>query len=214
MPRQSPTAVIQDFAETLRERARRFRTKYANLLHPGAQVVDPFEGQPTAALPEGALFASDGNLYQVIETGGGFNFARLWQGASRDRVALDPNSVVARFNPVIAYGEPLPMVASKGELLDNAGRVLCFVFPSASMAERSARLDEAVANRSGLRLYNIRSGLVGLTDGLRFYRLYTHWPPAPEMFERLELPGIRQVVALDASEGPYYWIYLKEPEPL
>jgi hypothetical protein len=152
-------------------------------------------------------------LYQVIETGGGFNFAAPWGRSAREKVALDPNSAVAHFNRVVAYGEPLPMPASKSELLDDAGRVLCFVFDSPLRADRTARLDEAVAVRCGLRLRGIRNGLLGLGDGLHAYRLYAHQPPTREMFERLNLPGARQVVVLEAADGPYYWAYLAGPSP-
>lgn len=210
MARQNPSAALQQILDAFRDRARQFRGKYAGILRPSKPVADPFEGQPAWQLPEGTLFVSNGKLYQVIETGGGFNFAKLWGKPAREKFALDPQSIVARFYPVVAYGEPLPPLNAKTDLLDSAGRVLCFIFSSSSSAEQAARLDEATAARAGLRLQGIRTGLLGLTDGLHVYRLYAHQPPSPEMFERLNLPGVRQVVALSASNGPYYWAYVEE----
>ncbi len=198
--------------DDLRARAHRWSGKYTHILHPGREVEDPFEGQPAWLLPEGTLFVSEGKLYRVTETGGGFNFAVPWGGNDRQKVALDPQSLVARFHRVVAYGEPLPSYTGKDQLLDGSERVLCFVFENAAQAGRAGQLDEAVAGRTGLRLQGLRNGLLGLTDGFHPYRLYAHQPPGVEMFERLTLPGPRQVAVLDAADGPYYWAYLNQAQ--
>ena len=203
--REKPTAALLRLLDDLRSRLRGYREKYSRLLRRSGAAEDRKGELPLAGLPEGAVFVSGGRLYLVVETGAGVNFARPWEGARQERVVLDPYSLAARFHPVVPFGTPLPDFSSKAELLDREGRVLCFNFVQARLAERAARLDEVLARRAGLRFQGLRAGLSGLTDGLHVYRLYSHVLPTPQLLERIDLPQTRQVVVLDAAEGPDYW---------
>lgn len=209
MPRETPGNTVRRWLDPLSTRLRELRSNSSRLLSGVGQSDAAPEAQPLARLPEGALFVSGGKLYRVEETGGGASFARPWEGPRQEQVVLDPNSLAARFHPVIAYGEPLPELTAKTDLLDAEGRVLSFVFRQAREAEHAGRIDEALSRRAGLRLQGLRTGLLGLTDGLHAYRLYFHADPSSRLFEGINLPYRRQAIVLEAAEGPYYWEYLE-----
>ncbi len=209
MPRETTGDTVRRWLDPLATRLRNLRSKYSRPLS-GAGLSDAAaDVQPLARLPEGALFVSGGKLYRVVEAGGGASFAHPWEGPRQEQVVLDPDSLAARFHPVIAYGELLPEFEAKADLLDAEGRVLSFVFREARDAERAGRIDEALSRRAGLRLQGVRTGLLELTDGLHAYRLYVHADPSPRLFEGINLPYRRQAIVLDAAEGPYYWEYLE-----
>ena len=212
MPRETSGVAVRRWLDPLSTRLRELRLKYSRRLSGAGLSEAAAEAQPLAGLPEGAVFVSGGKLYRVVEAGGGASFARPWEGPRQEQVVLDPDSLAARFHPVIAYGEPLPEFEAKADLLDAEGRVLSFVFRQARDAERAGRIDEALSRRTGLRLQGVRTGLLGLTDGLHAYRLYVHAEPSSRLFEGINLPYRRQAIVLDAAEGPSYWDYLENHE--
>lgn len=213
MRRQSPSELARDLWEWAHVHLHRLRKKVAALRRgPGGAPPPPTQRRPTVTLPVGALFAHDDVLYEVIERGGGYDFAQQWDVLARQavHVALDAHSLGARFHRVIETGEPLPEVTRKVLLLDRQGRILCFVFESRRRAERVARLEAALAYRSGCRQRNVSAELIGLNDGSRNYRLFAIGPPKLERVPTRDLAG--EVVVLPESDGPYYWKWVRQGE--
>lgn len=158
----------------------------------------------------GAVFLHAGSLYQVIERGGGFDFGRPWNGAPDHKIALNPNSMLAKFYPVVETGEMLPEYSRKAQLLDHAGRTPCFVFESAVQADAIARLEATLAHRSGCRFREVSRTLSGLQDGACFFRFYSVGRPDPKDLSDQPLAGSGEVAVLPFEEGPYFWQWAGE----
>ncbi len=169
----------------------------------------------TETLPEGAFFVSlDGVLYRVVMAErAGFRKAEPWPslGARRandDRqpVALVPGSLLARNYALVTEGRPLP-VLSRTDFL-RVGQPDHYFFPNESLACWAARLDEALARRSGLAARRERHHWV-LSDGQHDFRFYHFQADRPS--DDLALPSRfreEQVDSQPCDQGPRYWWHL------
>ena len=172
----------------------------------------------TETLPEGALFVSpDGVLYQVVMAGSaGFRKAEPWPWPTHGRsgaterpgaVALVPGSLLARNYPVVAEGRPLPTL-SWADLSGPDSRPSHHTFPNEQLAKLAARLDEALAHRSGLAARKERERWI-LSDGQRIFRVYHYQSDSRggEVDLVTRFAG-EHIEALACEQGPYYWRYI------
>jgi hypothetical protein len=126
-------------------------------------------------LESGRIFYS-GKLY-IVEANGAMSKARPWGapvGTIKDCLALSPQSVTARFYPVVERAMVLP-VLNRDDFLSSKSPT-AYTLASEKDASRAAQLDCDLAVRCGLsiqRIYRIAAWL--LTDGARPHRLY-HYP--------------------------------------
>ena len=169
----------------------------------------------TETLPEGAFFVSpDGVLYRVVMAErAGFRKAEPWPSlgvrrANDDRqpVALVPGSLLARNYSLVTEGRPLPVLSRTDFLHD--GQPDHYFFPNESLACWAARLDEALARRSGLAARKERHYWV-LSDGQHDFRFYHFQADHPS--DDLVLPSRfreEQVDAQPCHQGPRYWWHL------
>lgn len=162
----------------------------------------------TSRLPQGALFFSDGRLYQVIETGtGGFHKAREWRQTETTDVALIPGSFPARHLPLVKRGKLLPVYRSRLELADQ-DRPSCFVFPIEALALDAAYLDVALIQSAGAYVrQQDNDPAFAVTDGVREFRLYYYRETLHGRATDLSSLQVRPL-RFDPrahTEGPGYW---------
>jgi len=169
----------------------------------------------TETLPEGAFFVSpDGVLYRVVMAErAGFRKAEPWPSSGvrranddRQPVALVPGSLLARNYSLVTEGRPLPVLSRTDFLHD--GQPDHYFFPNESLACWAARLDEALARRSGLAARKERHYWV-LSDGQHDFRFYHFQADHPS--DDLVLPSRfreEQVDAQPCHQGPRYWWHL------
>jgi plasmid segregation protein ParM len=169
----------------------------------------------TETLPEGAFFVSpDGVLYRVVMAErAGFRKAEPWptlgvRQANDDRqpVALVPGSLLARNYSLVAEGHPLPVLSRTDFLQD--GQPGHYFFPNESLACWAARLDEALARRSGLAARKERHYWV-LSDGQHDFRFY-HFQ-VDRSGDSITLPNRVREELVDSQpcdQGPRYWWHL------
>ncbi len=162
----------------------------------------------TSRLPLGTLFLAQGRIYQVTETSaGGFHKAREWRKTERTDVALVPGSFPSRFLPLIRRGRVLPVYRSRQELTDD-NQLLCFVFPTETLALEAAELDVALVQSGGVyvRAHGDEPAFAA-TDGVHNYRLYYYRQSAAGQrtkLTRLENRPTRFTIK-PHTEGPEYW---------
>ena len=181
-----------------------------------ARLVDiSSETVRTETLPEGAFFVSpDGVLYRVVMAErAGFRKAEPWPSlgvrrANDDRqpVALVPGSLLARNYSLVTEGHPLPVLGRTDFLHD--GQPGHYFFPNESLACWAARLDEALARRSGLAARKERRYWV-LSDGQHDFRFYHFQADHPS--DDIALPARFREEHVDSQpcdQGPRYWWHL------
>jgi len=162
----------------------------------------------TATLPYGALFWAENRLYQVVQVDrSGYNRAREWGKTEKTDVALIPNSTLAQRLRVVDKGRLLPVIKSRGELLQN-GRAVHYVFPMQQTAQDAGSLDETLCGRnSGLYLRRHQQhSAYELTNGSQVFRYYYFYrlnegleTNLHTLKDRLDSPLISH------KEGPAYW---------
>ena len=181
-----------------------------------ARLVDiSSETVRTETLPEGAFFVSpDGVLYRVVMAErAGFRKAEPWPSLGvrrgnddRQPVALVPGSLLARNYALVAEGHPLPVLSRTDFLHD--GQPNHYFFPNESLACWAARLDEALARRSGLAARKERRYWV-LSDGQHDFRFYYFQTDRAD--DDMVLPTRFRDEPVDSQpcdQGPRYWWHL------
>ena len=160
----------------------------------------------TARLPRGTLFVADGLIYQVTDTGGGgFSKARQWRRDEKTEVALIPNSIPAKYLPVVKRGRLLPVYRSRSELTVD-GQPRSFLFPTEVFALDAAYLDVALILSPGAYVRNhSHEPAFAVTDGVHIFRLYYYSVSAHGLATTIGPAEYPRAEMRPYQEGSPYW---------
>jgi hypothetical protein len=161
----------------------------------------------TVSLPINALFWADNRLYEVTGTEKGYQKARQWRRGENTEVALAAESALAQRLPTLLEGRPLPMYASRNDLLKE-GRPVSYVFPEEQNALDAAYLDTALCGAaSGLYVRrHPQFPAFEVTNGLIVLRLYYFMRTTPGVDTQLANLKSRLEQSLTPHrDGPTYW---------